>query len=217
LAFFVIKEKLMKKILVICSLLFCSNLCAASIEPASGIHLRALNGEGVDDSKSILLINGDNQLVLDFTGRLKISGKREHISTVPYIVIVNPKDIDRLEVQLVSQDLDKIKNKIDRNKPIFEFLGNGKKIDVIQFILPPNTDVFPYANIPEVVRSYNQKNGLIFDSGKIRELKKELKAVNQSSNSGNSESENSLQLKLWYSRATEYERRAFQKWIIDHN
>ncbi|WP_139130569.1 DUF2057 family protein, partial [Vibrio crassostreae] len=29
------------------------------------------------------------------------------------------------------------------------------------------------------------------------------------------ESENTLQLKLWYSRANEEERKAFQKWLID--
>jgi hypothetical protein len=207
----------MKKIWVICSLLFCSVASAENINLGSGITLSALNGEKVNESESVLLVEGSNQLVLEFSGYLKKQGKREYFSAVPYVAVVTADPRTELHVGLVSNKLSTIEKNVDRNRPIFYFEIEENKIESKQFILPPSTNAFPYANISELIKSYNRENGLIFDSGKIRELKKELASVNEYSNLENKESENSLQLKLWYSRANAEERKAFKKWVIDHN
>lgn len=207
----------MKKILVICSLFFCSVVSAADINLASGITLSVLNGEKVGESEPLTFVEGHNQLVLEFSGYLKKQGKREYFSAVPYVVVVTVEPEMELNVGLISNKLDTIEKKVDRNLPIFNFEIEDNNIESKQFILPPSSGAFPYGNIPELIKRYNNDNGLIFDSGKIRELKNELASVNENSKLENRESENSLQLKLWYSRANEEERKAFQKWIIDHN
>lgn len=116
-----------------------------------------------------------------------------------------------------------LKKNVDKGQPIFKVAVNGDDVKVDQEILPPAQGALPYSDIPQLVKDYNQERGLVFDSGKIRSLKEELAAVQTgavvgatvAADSTVQESENTLQLKLWYSRANEEERKAFQKWLID--
>ncbi|MEO9494481.1 MAG: DUF2057 family protein [Vibrio splendidus] len=195
----------------------------ASLELASGITLNTLNGEVIDNVEDAVLTSGENQLVLDYTGYLSDQGKREFISTVPYIMVVDVPDNADVEVDLQSRKYAKIAKNVDRELPIFNISINGDNVEVEQEILPAAKGALPYGDIPQLVKDYNQERGLVFDSGKIRSLKEELAAVQTgavvgatvAADSTVQESENTLQLKLWYSRANEEERKAFQKWLID--
>ena len=213
LAFLLLKEPNMRILITIFSLFFCTLLSAATLELASGIKISTLNGEVTKGTKNIQLVNGENQLTLEFSGRLQKSGKREYISTVPYLIVIDSMNVDVVTVQLVSKNLNKINQNIDQDKAIFTIKGDGNILKTTQRILPPSSAVFPYSNIPALVDSYNKKNGLIFDSGKVRELKEELSKLNSESNISVNESENSLQLKLWYNRASEEERKNHKEWV----
>ncbi|UQV20658.1 DUF2057 family protein [Vibrio sp. J383] len=195
----------------------------ASLELASGITLNTLNGEVIVNVEDAVLTSGENQLVLDYTGYLSDQGKREFISTVPYIMVVDVPENADVEVDLQSRKYAKIAKNVDRELPIFNISINGDDVEVEQEILPAAKGALPYGDIPQLVKDYNQERGLVFDSGKIRSLKEELAAVQAGAVVGTTvaidssvqESENTLQLKLWYSRANEEERKAFQKWLID--
>ncbi len=189
---------------------------AALLDVGNGIEISVINGEKVKNESSYELINGQNQLAIQFSGSLNKSGKREHFSTVPYLVVVDVQE-DDLNLDLVSKKYSVIDKKVSSAQPIFQFNTDNESLNSEQVILPPADSFLPYGNIQELVTTYNNERGLVFDSGKIRELKKELASVNESSKLENRESENALQLKLWYSRANQEERKAFQKWIIDHN
>ncbi|WP_286293350.1 DUF2057 family protein [Vibrio apostichopi] len=203
--------------------LFSAPYAIASLELASGITLNTLNGEVIDNVEDAVLTSGENQLVLDYTGYLSDQGKREFISTIPYIMVVDVPENADVEVDLQSRKYAKIAKNVDRELPIFNISINGDDVDVEQEILPAAKGALPYGDIPQLVKDYNQERGLVFDSGKIRSLKEELAAVQTgavvgatvAADSTVQESENTLQLKLWYSRASEEERKAFQKWLID--
>ena len=203
--------------------LFSAPHAMASLELASGITLNTLNGEVIDNVEDALLTSGENQLVLDYTGYLSDQGKREFISTIPYIMVVDVPENADVEVDLQSRKYAKIAKNVDRELPIFNISINGDDVEVEQEILPAAKGALPYGDIPRLVKDYNQERGLVFDSGKIRSLKEELAAVQTGAVVGATvavdstvqESENTLQLKLWYSRANEEERKAFQKWLID--
>lgn len=203
--------------------LFSAPHAMASLELASGITLNTLNGEVIDNVEDALLTSGENQLVLDYTGYLSDQGKREFISTIPYIMVVDVPENAVVEVDLQSRKYAKIAKNVDRELPIFNISINGDDVEVEQEILPAAKGALPYGDIPRLVKDYNQERGLVFDSGKIRSLKEELAAVQTGAVVGATvavdstvqESENTLQLKLWYSRANEEERKAFQKWLID--
>lgn len=192
------------------------------LDLASGVNITVLNGEVVENNDA-LFVEGQNQLVIEFDGRLKDGSKREYFSAKPYLVTVNLTDITNLEIKLISNKLSKIESTQSLNKPMFVLEHNGESLNNEQFILPPGRNAFPYTDVPSLVKQYNADNGLVFDSGKIRSLKEELAAVQTGAVVGSTvaadstvqESENTLQLKLWYSRATEEERKAFQKWLID--
>lgn len=195
----------------------------AALDLASGISLNNLNGEAVESVHDAVFTPGENQLVLDYTGYLSDKGKREFISTAPYIMVVTVPENGDVDVDLVSRKYKKIAKNVDRELPIFNISINGDDVEVVQEVLPPSQGVLPYSDIPQLVKDYNQERGLVFDSGKIRSLKEELAAVQTgavvgatvTADSTVQESENTLQLKLWYSRASEEERKAFQKWLID--
>lgn len=203
--------------------LFSAPYATASLELSSGITLNTLNGEVIDNVEDAVLTSGENQLVLDYTGYLSDQGKREFISTIPYIMVVDVPENADVEVDLQSRKYAKIAKNVDRELPIFNISINGDDVDVEQEILPAAKGALPYSDIPQLVKDYNQERGLVFDSGKIRSLKEELAAVQTgavvgatvAADSTVQESENTLQLKLWYSRANEEERKAFQKWLID--
>ncbi|MBW3696594.1 DUF2057 domain-containing protein [Vibrio sp. T187] len=202
--------------------LFATPQVLGSIELAKGITLSTLNGEPIDKVEDAALVVGQNQLVLDFTGYLSDSGKREFISTPPYVLVVDVPSDSEVEIDLESRKFGKIESKSDREQPIFEVSINDKIIETQQEILPASEGALPYGDIPLLVKQYNQERGLVFDSGKIRSLKKELADLQVSSEQGAvaskadfSETENSLQLKLWYSRATKEERVEFRKWMIE--
>ncbi|MEZ9649088.1 DUF2057 family protein [Vibrio lentus] len=195
----------------------------ATLDLASGISLNTLNGEVVVSAEDAVFTPGENQLVLDYTGYLSDKGKREFISTVPYIMVVTVPENGDVDVDLVSRKYEKVAKNVDRELPIFNVAINGDDVEVVQEVLPPSQGALPYSDIPQLVKDYNQERGLVFDSGKIRSLKEELAAVQTgavvgatvTADSTVQESENTLQLKLWYSRASEEERKAFQKWLID--
>ena len=195
----------------------------AALDLASGISLNNLNGEAVESVHDVVFTPGENQLVLDYTGYLSDKGKREFISTVPYIMVVTVPENADVDVDLISRKYEKIAKNVDRELPIFNISVNGDEVEVAQEVLPPRQGALPYSDIPGLVKDYNQERGLVFDSGKIRSLKEELAAVQTgavvgatvAADSTVQESENTLQLKLWYSRANEEERKAFQKWLID--
>ncbi|MEI8637277.1 DUF2057 family protein [Vibrio coralliilyticus] len=95
-------------------------------------------------------------------------------------------------------------------------------------MLPPAEGAFPYSNVPALVDTYNKERGLVFDSGKVVELKAELAKLEQSEPiasgerktttiAGVTESENTLQLKLWYLRASDEERKNFKRWMIEQD
>ncbi|MGR5407699.1 DUF2057 family protein [Vibrio sp. PID17_43] len=205
------------------AILFSAPYATAALDLASGISLNTLNGEVVESVEDAVFTAGENQLVLGYTGYLSDKGKREFISTVPYIMVVDVPENAEIDVDLVSRKYEKISKNVDRELPIFNISVNGDEVEFDQEVLPPAKGALPYSNIPQLVKDYNQKRGLVFDSGKIRSLKEELAAVQTgavvgvtvAADSTVQESENTLQLKLWYSRASEEERKAFQKWLID--
>lgn len=212
----------MNKFVIACiALLASSSVFSATINLDSGIDLLVVNGEKVEDVDNISLIDGENQLAVEFAGRLSEKGKREYFSSVPYIAVVKTEQNSDVTIQLLSKTFSETKQRVENKQPIFEFIIDGASTQGEQMVLPPNSSTFPYSNIPDLVQSYNKENGLIFDSGKIRSLKQELaqvqaqSAITKTAESVVAETETSLQMKLWYSRATSEERKTFRKWLID--
>ena len=94
--------------------LFSTPYAMASLDLATGISLSTLNGEVIDNAEDAVLTTGENQLVLDYTGYLSDQGKREFISTVPYIMVVNVPENAEVEVDLQTRKYAKIAKNVHR-------------------------------------------------------------------------------------------------------
>ncbi|MFN3015534.1 DUF2057 family protein [Vibrio coralliilyticus] len=200
---------------------------ALDLDLDSGISAEVLNGKKVKD-ENYELVKGDNQFVFEFSGKLKDGHKREYYSSRPYIVTLDLENADVLKVELVSNRFSSIEKKVNKREPIFKFTIDGKAVNDSQEMLPPAEGAFPYSNVPALVDTYNKERGLVFDSGKVVELKAELAKLEHSEPlaagekttttiAGVEESENTLQLKLWYLRASEEERKNFKRWMIEQD
>ncbi|NRB70033.1 MAG: DUF2057 family protein [Vibrio sp.] len=200
---------------------------ALDLDLGSGISAEVLNGKTIKD-ENYELVKGDNQFVFEFNGKLKDGHKREYYSSRPYIVTLDLENANMLKVELVSNKYSAIERKVNKRQPIFKFTIDGKTIADTQEMLPPAQGTFPYSNIPALVDTYNKERGLVFDSGKVVELKEELAKLEQSQPlasgerktttiAGVTESENTLQLKLWYLRASDEDRKNFKRWMIEQD
>ena len=210
----------MKKHILAFILFLTPFMSIASIMAGSGVDIKVLNGEEYFDTSE--LIKGENQVVVSYSGYLTERGKRQFISSPPYIIIVDSPQAKTVEIQLKSQNFKFVERSIERKEPLFTISVAGEIVEAEQYLLPPRKGVFPYANTVKLVKEYNAENGLIFDSGKVRSLKDELNTLqatngDNTENKGNmpskkAETEATLQLKIWYTRATPEERASFNDW-----
>lgn len=200
---------------------------AVELDLASGISAPVLNGKKVKDD-NFELVAGENQFVFEFAGELRDNNKRKYYSARPYIVTLDLTGAKTLEVGLISNKLSKIERNVNKKQPIFEFTVDGKQVQDSQQMLPPAEGAFPYSNVPLLVENFNKERGLVFDSGKVIELKAELAKLEQgeavasgerktTTIAGVTETESTLQLKLWYLKASSEERKNFKRWMIEQD
>ena len=201
---------------------------ALDIELANGISIEALNGEQYKED-NLSNIEGENQFVFRFKGELKDSSKRKKYSSRPYIVTLDLKEVKTLEVGLISSRYRVIERNVNKEAPIFVFKIDGQVVSDKQEMLPPLRSILPYMDIPQLVREYNMSHGLTFDSGRVIELKEELAKIKQEKTAsdtvvnppvklaGVNETENTLELKLWYLKASKEERKLFKRWMIEQD
>lgn len=193
---------------------------AATLELERNIEVLVVNQEEVEEAPNELKA-GENQLVLRYEGRIKGKSKSVHITSKPYIVVTSAGKDQNISIDFIPNTEGKFERAVDEDSSLFEVKVDGIKVDSSETLLPPEKGLLPYSKPAVLVTKYNQEHGLVFDSGKIRSLKKELEQVQlQESTTVKSETvavetETSLQMKLWYSRATPEERKTFRKWLID--
>lgn len=193
---------------------------ATQIEIGRGVTVLVANVEKVNYNE-VELIHGDNQLVVEFNGRLKKKNKLTAVSTIPQIVIIPDVTAQQVRIELIAKNYKQLEDMTENKVPLFQVFMGGKAVTTSQVELPAKAGFLPYGDPLSLIKEYNKNKGLVFDSGKIRSLKKELEQVQSkevnvaSSEVAVMETETSLQMKLWYSRATPEERKAFKKWLVD--
>ncbi|ELF5324937.1 DUF2057 family protein [Vibrio cholerae] len=189
-----------------------NSVSAIEYRLAQGVELKVINGEKVENDESPDFKAGMNQLVVKYSGRVRKNSKSEYLSTMPYIVQVRLEKEDTLSISLISDDYKDLVDKQNKGEPIFIVKKNGEFVDDQNLLLAKTNGLFPYSNLVDLVKEYNNEKGIIVDSGTLRDLKEELSTLNLGNNIKNDDSEATLQLKIWYSKATAEERIKFLEW-----
>lgn len=197
----------MKKLLLFILVLLPNLACAYTLEVVQGITIYTINGKKVASqfSDHYQILEGKNQIAVNFDGKLKSQGKKEHFQSKPYLLTFDATD--DIKLSTVSKKHKAIVQLIRQGMPIFE--ADIKTINIEQKQLPAISKTLPYANIPNLVSSYNEKNGIYFsDNGSMEKLS----AVKLKTQQKTKESKIIAQLKYWYSKATIEELNAFEVW-----
>lgn len=200
--------------------LVCAMANAADIEVESGIEVLIVNGVKATASKmQDELRDGENQLVIKVDAQLRESGKTEYVTSNPFIVTFKYNSDSDLAVTLKSKHVDGVQTLLADGTPFIKLTQNGEDRLTSWVELPAADSFMPYIDPLKNLTAYNKENGFIFDGKNIRSLKQELanlsdapETIGAQSKAVN-ETENTLQLKLWYTRANKEEREQFLNWM----
>lgn len=207
----------MKASLLLLSLLsFGATAATLTIDP--GLELQVLNGAKYEgDNSGIELNEGKNQLVIRVYDNFPKGSNEELFVSNPYVLTFDANDAD-LELSLSPKinDYRKVTKAFRKEMPEWQLLAGSTKTSFDSEPLPGREGLAPFSNLELLVADYNKSNGIMVTSGVgVEDLGDEV--IVAVSESGDVElTGNALtQLKLWYSKASEEERKAFRKWIID--
>ncbi len=193
---------------------------AADIEVGSGIEVLIVNGVKASESDMEReLRDGENQLVVKVDARLREAGKTEYVTSNPYVVTFSYDSAADIEFSLKSKSVEGMTKLIASEAPFINISQSDQDKITSWVELPADDSYLPYIDPLKNLTAYNKENGFIFDGKNIRSLKQELANLSDAPVTIGAqpkavhETENTLQLKLWYTRASKEEREQFLSWM----
>ncbi|OOF11292.1 hypothetical protein BZG82_04535 [Salinivibrio sp. PR5] len=192
---------------------------AATITSARGVEFLVIDGTEVEfDSwapqQSVELSDGKHQLVMRYEGEVKRGSKDVVFTSRPYVFDFNVDGRD------ATIDID---TRLSAQSQASSYFASGPQWQA-EFesgeVMPLNAielkgDGFAaYADMEALVADYNRANGIIFDQGESKNLNDVLVEVDEEGKAS-IKGDALSQLKLWYTKASDQERKSFRRWIID--
>lgn len=195
------------KYLVLLLLVITNIANAATLTAERGFDVHTINGKEVkSDQDTYELLEGANQIVLSFDGKLSNGPKTEHLDTKPYVVVLEASPNSDIELSTISNKFKVVARAIDTNSSWLVFSDDSKELKYTSEVLPASSNYFPYANIPSLVKEYNREKKIYFANGEMKDIQ-EL-----------SQTEDTIVFKLQalYLEATPEQKKEFRKWIADY-
>ncbi|OOE48087.1 hypothetical protein BZG06_00490 [Salinivibrio kushneri] len=194
---------------------------AATITSARNIEFLVADGkemtfESWAPQQSIELSEGTHQLVMRFDGEVKRGSKEVIFTSRPYLfeLTVDGRDATiGVDSRLRSQSQAK---SYFSSGPQWQAEFDNGDVMPLEAVELEGDGFGAYADMEALVAEYNRANGIIIDKGESKNLNDVLVEVDdqgQASIKGDALS----QLKLWYTKASDQERKSFRRWIIDQD
>ncbi|OOF25406.1 hypothetical protein BZJ19_08855 [Salinivibrio proteolyticus] len=191
---------------------------AATITSTRGVEFLVIDGSEVKfdnwaPQQSVELSDGTHQLVMRYEGEVKRGSKDVVFTSRPYVfdLQVNGRDavidIDtnlRFETQASSYF----------DAPNWQAEFESGEVMPLNAIELKGDGFAAYADMEALVADYNRANGIIFDQGESKNLNDVLVEVDEEGKAS-IKGDALSQLKLWYTKASDQERKSFRRWIID--
>ena len=200
-------------------LLVAASAQAAVITSAPSVEFMVVDGKKVktdswQPQQSIELTKGKHQIVMRFDDEVRRGSKEVIYTSRPYIFEL------QVDERNATLSLDKrIKNENEAQHYFTQGArwqveyADGETAAIIATEL--KGDGFAaYADMEALVAKYNRANGIVFEQGESKDLNELLVEVNDNGKVS-IKGDTLTQLKLWYSKATNQERKAFRRWMID--
>ncbi|MDD1792994.1 DUF2057 domain-containing protein [Enterovibrio sp. ZSDZ42] len=193
---------------------------AAEITAKNGVEFLVVDGKDVkkissDADKRLELSPGRHQLVARYDDEVKRGSKNVIFTSKPYVfdldvtnenVVLNVPKF-RFESQAIA---------FFRNPEwVLENVSTGKTT-FISSTLMTGSGFGAFNNMEQVVADYNRQNGIIIEGGEAKDLEEVLVSVDKKGNV-DIKGDTVTQLKLWYTKATNEEKKAFKRWMIEQD
>lgn len=209
---------MMKKALFTALLLLNQQAFAATLEVGTDLNVLVLNGKEVSANSGdvIELATGDNQLVVRYKSILDSGSKTKLFESKPYVFQFTDLGDDlTLSVERFRK-YRQAENAFEKGDVKWSIeKQTGDSIPFQYDELPGNPGFLPYADLPKAVAAYNKKNGIYFEGQEIKDLNQEVVVAISESGEVELTGDPLTQLKVWYTKASNEDRKAFRKWVID--
>ncbi|WP_028024930.1 YccT family protein [Enterovibrio calviensis] len=193
---------------------------AAEITAKNGIEFLVINGEDVkkiadDGDKRLDLKPGNHQIVVRYDDEVKRGSKNVIFTSKPYVLDLEVSNSD-LAVVVPKFKIESQASAFFR-EPVWEVetISTGKT-KVITGIKMKGSGFGSYRNMENAVADFNRQNGIIIEGGEAKDLEEVLVSVDGEGNV-DIKGDTTTQLKLWYTKATNDEKKAFKRWMIEQD
>ncbi|WP_100753009.1 DUF2057 domain-containing protein [Vibrio salilacus] len=192
---------------------------AATITSERGVEFMVVDGHAVNfdrwsPQQSIELADGTHQLVMRFEDEVKRGSKEVIYTSRPYVfeLTVNGRDMTiGLDTRLSAQSQ---ASSYFASGAQWQAVYSNDEVKPLVATVLEGDGFAAYSNMEELVAKYNQANGIIFDEGESKNLNELLVEVDHQGKVS-IKGDSVTQLKLWYAKASDEERKAFRRWMID--
>ncbi len=182
---------------------------SAVLVPEQGVSVLYING--VETEKSIgkqQIELGETEVIIRLDKDFGRGNSSQIYTSVPYVVKFT---VSGDEVKLnhpKARSYQEAENAFRNKQPQWAIEQDGNVVSYDQEVLPPNDGtLFPYAGMDKLVAAY-------YSGQAGKEIKQQAVVADKSATQGK-ESSNLTQLKAWYLKSSEEERKAFRRWMID--
>ncbi|MDX1303207.1 DUF2057 domain-containing protein [Photobacterium sp.] len=210
----------MKKLTLAALFMLSASVHAATLSTSENIELLVVDGKKVLSSywsptKSIELTNGKHQIVVRFDGEVKNGSKGTIFTTRPYLFDFNVADKDATIVLPNLTTLSQAKAHFERGADWSLEYADGMK-ETIKYTELQGAGFAAFSDMEALVADYNSQNGIVFEQGYAVDLEKVAVQVTEQGEvkiTGDS----LTQLKMWYTKASDKEKKAFKIWMAEHD
>ncbi|MGF1759405.1 DUF2057 domain-containing protein [Photobacterium sagamiensis] len=210
----------MKKLALASLALLSVGAQAATLSTSQNIKLLVVDGKKVESSywsptEHVELSEGKHQIVVQFDGEVKNGSKNTVFTTRPYLFDLDVADKDATIVLPRLTTLSQAKAHFDRGADWSLEYADGFK-EAIQYTELKGEGFGSFSDMEALVAKYNSKNGIVFEQGYAVDLEKVAVQVTEQGEvkiTGDS----LTQLKMWYTKASGKEKKAFKIWMAEHD
>ncbi|WP_232313158.1 YccT family protein [Enterovibrio coralii] len=187
---------------------------SAELSAENGLEFLVVNGDNVkkissEGDRKLELKPGSYQVVARFDDEVKRGSKNRIFTSKPYVFDIEVEDDD---LALTVPDF-RFESQADAffRDPEWkvENLSSGK-VYTVEGEKLSGSGFGSYSNIEEAVAKYNQENGIVFEGGSPQDLEELVVAIDDKGNV-DIKGDTMTQLKLWYTKATTEEKKAFKR------
>ncbi|WP_394152760.1 DUF2057 domain-containing protein [Vibrio maritimus] len=203
---------------------------AATLVPMKGVAILYINGQEADSKIGTNDIEpGKNQVVLRMDKKVGRGSSQSVYTSAPYVITFNVTGDEVKVNHPVARSKQEAEAAFRQGSPAWRITQDGNSLSYEQEKLQGREGMLPYMGLDELVAKHNQDRGITFGSDVVAPAAVATSvAVATSASDAPAEAtkaeqaapakvENVEQLKAWYLKASDQERKEFRRWMIDQD